>query len=371
MATRIATLQAFEDALFGDQEAMLRAPSGSNTLKACLFTLIVLVKDLEHTVFVQDLVNLIAKKNPCKIIFVSVDTTTQESILDKDCSTRVIGDTSANVVCDVVSIHVGASQVHAIPFLIIPEIIPDLPVFMLLGHDPVEFQSIIFQLEPYVNRVVIDIPHLNNIGQFSEHLLSMKQRHKFVGLNWVRTKPWREALSHVFDTKESLNNLKTARRIEIRYVHKPDTTKSLHPDTQAIMLEAWLATQLGWRPISIEEQKDAIRITYATNDREILVQLTPSDSTILDNGNVASIEISADNDVHYLLSYEHDDKNIVVHASSQDRCEMPYALFLGSFQRGRKLPREIFHQKISSHYIPTLEMLASKIWQQDRQTTQT
>jgi glucose-6-phosphate dehydrogenase assembly protein OpcA len=371
MATRIETLQAFEEALFGDQETSMKTAAGSNTLKACLFTLIVLVKDMEHTVFVQDLVTLIAKKNPCKIIFVSVDTATKESILHKDCSTRTIGDSSANVICDIVSIHVGASQMHAIPFLIIPEIVPDLPVFMLLSHDPIEFQSTISQLEPYLHRIVVDIPHLNNIGQYSEHILSMHQRNKFVGLNWVRTKPWREALSHAFASKEALNNLRSARRVEIRYVHKSDTKKSLNPDTQAIMLQAWLATQLEWRPISLEAQDDSIRITYATNDREILVLLTPTDSAILDNGNVSIIEISADNDVHYLLSYEHDDKNIVVHASSQDRCEMPYALFVGSFQRGRKLPREIFHQKISPHYIPTLEMLASKIWQQDRQITQT
>lgn len=368
MASHLGSLEAFETALFGDKARAAAQTAGHNTLKASLFTLIILVKDLEHTVFAQDLVRLIAKKLPCKIIFVSADPANQSNVIEKESSCRTIGDSQSNVLCDVSFIHVGTNQAAAIPFLVLPEIIPDLPVFLLIEHDPIDFQNIISQIEPYVHRIIVDIPHLYNVGQFAEHLLSMKQREKFVGLNWVRTKPWRDAFVHVFHSEELVQRLSKAKRIEIRFAHNPESRKTVLPDTQAIMFQSWLASRFNWRPARLQESPDSIHLTYATDSREIDILLVPTTSVLLESGNIASIEINAEDEVHYLLSYEHDDKNIVVHASSQDRCEMPSSLFVGSYQKGRQLPKEIFQQKISAHYIPTLEIMASRIWQQDRES---
>ena len=76
---------------------------------------------------------------------------------------------------------------------------------------------------------------------------------------------------------------------------------------------------------SVEENTDHMLIRYSSNSREISVIITPTDSNILEEGNVSSVEIRGDNDLHYLLSYERDDRHIVIHASSQDRCEIPYS----------------------------------------------
>ena len=92
------------------------------------------------------------------------------------------------------------------PFLVIPEIVADLPVFLLIGNDPSEVKTVIDQLDPSVNRVVFDILHLQNISAFADdEILALPLKQKYIDLNWARTKPWRETFARVFNTKESLS----------------------------------------------------------------------------------------------------------------------------------------------------------------------
>ena len=107
-------------------------------------------------------------------------------------------------------------------------------------------------------------------------------------------------------------------------------------------------------------------LKYSKDHRMFSVILAPTDNDIMEEGSVTSIEISGENELHYLLSYEKDDKHIAVHASTHDRCEMPYTLFVGSFQKGRALACEIFQRSLSDHYLPCLESLASPLWQKKR-----
>ena len=360
-------MQLFEDELFGNVPASVQAAEGANTLKASLFTLIVIVKDTERTRYLQQLVNLITKKFPCKVVFISVDTAAKESFLTKNAITRVVGNGSTAISCDLLTIEVSEDQLQRVSFLVIPELIADLPAFLLIGHAPSEIKTIVDQLESSVNRIVFDALHLQNICMFAEEILSLQHRSKYIDLNFARTKPWRETLAHVFNSKDAISLLAACTRFEIRYSHRhSSSTGNATPDTQAILLQAWLASRLGWQPVSVEENGDHMLIRYISGPKEVSILITPTESNILDEGNIASIEIRGDNDLHYLLEYERDDRHIAIHASSQDRCEIPFSMFVGSFQRGRALPSEIFLQPASEHYLPMLELLSSQVFQKER-----
>jgi glucose-6-phosphate dehydrogenase assembly protein OpcA len=359
-------MQLFEDELFGNIPVPAMASEGTNTLKASLFTLIVVVKDAERTLYLQRLVNLITKKFPCKVVFIAIDSESRESFLRQNASTRIVGNGSNAIAYDVLTIETSHNQQHRVPFLVIPEILADLPAFLLIGHDPSEVKTIVDQLESCVGRIVFDVIHLQDIGRFAEEILALPNKQKYVDINWARTKPWRETLSRVFNTKEALSLLSLCNRLDIRYSRRPMSTENSSPDTQPIFLQAWLASRLGWIPVCVEENNDHMLVRYSLGSREISVILTPTDSNVLEEGNIASIEIRGDNDIHYLLAYERDDRHIVIHASSQDHCEMPYSVFVGSFQRGRALPSEIFLQAASEHYLPMIELLSSHLWERNR-----
>jgi len=334
-----------------------------NTQKASLFTLIIVVKDIDRAMHCQHLVHNIAKKLPCKVIFVSIDSQAQESFLDQRFSTRKVTNGSS-VSCDVLTIQTSLDQLDKVSFLVTPQTIPDLPVFLLVGHDPSEVQLLVDDLQPYVERIVFDAAQIPNIGVFAQRIAALTQKQKYVDLNWARTKPWRETFARVFDSKERFDQLSNCCSIEVRFSQSP--TCSHHLDTQALFFQAWLASRLKWQLSSIEEAEKCIKIQYTFDQQSISVIISPTDSEIMEEGGITAVEIRGENDLHYLMSYEQDDRHIGVHASSKDRCEMPYTLFVGSFQRGRTLPSEIFQQATSEHYLPMMELLASTPWHKDR-----
>ena len=357
-------MQQFEDELFGTIAPPLPAPEGSNILKAAFFTLIVVVHGMEKIERCQNFVSLISKKFPCKIIFIAIDTDTQETFVHHTLSTRIVGSGSSGIACDVLAITASQDQVQRVPFLVIPEILADLPAFLLVGHEPTESKTLVDQLEPYVNRIVFDVLRLTDVGRFAEQILGLPKREKFVDLNWARTKPWREALFRTFNSKEALDHLASCNRVEIRYCHRPSPNH--FPDTQALLLQAWIASRLGWQLSSIEDAPDHAVVHYSSGTREILMVLTPTDSSVVDDGTVVSVEIMGEHDIHYLLAHERDDRHISIHSSTQERCEMPYSLFVGSFHRGRALLSEAFLQTASPSYMPALELLASRPWRRER-----
>ena len=98
-------MQLFEDELFGNVPAAATAIQGSNTLKACLFTLVVVSKEAERALYLQRVVNLITKRFPCKVVFIAIDTGATESFLKQNASTRIVGTGSNAISCDVLTIE--------------------------------------------------------------------------------------------------------------------------------------------------------------------------------------------------------------------------------------------------------------------------
>ena len=347
-------MELFDEELFGTP-----TPPGEHPPRASLFTLIVVAKDADRVHHCQQLVNLVANKFPCKVVFIGIDSGSTETFRQQRYTTK-----GPEIPCDLVAVTVSPDQLQRIPFLVLPEIIADLPTFLLVGDLPSEVAPVLSQLERYVNRVVFDTPRLSNIGLFADQILALPNRAKYVDLHWARTKPWREALCRVFGTEDASSLLSSANRIELRYNHRP-----IHDqisDSQAILLQAWLGARLGWALSGIEETDDHMTVRYSQPRHETSVIITPTDNPIAEDGSVVSIEVKGDNDTHFLLSYEKDDTHIVVHASSQDRCEIPYCLFVGSFQRGRALPSEVFLLPSSEHYFFSLQSLSSDHWRKAR-----
>jgi len=325
-----------------------------------LFTLIVAAKDAARVHHCQQLVNLIVNKFPCKVLFIGIDSASKETLRQQRYMTKPLSAPP----CDLAAVTVSLDQLDKLSFLIIPEIIADLPAFLLVGGLPSDVTAVLEQLERYVSRVVFDTPRLLDVGRFADHILSLPGRAKYIDLHWARTKPWREAFCRVFNTKEALALLSSASRIEVRYNHRPIFNQI--PDSQAILLQAWLGSRLGWKLDGVEEAGDHTTIRYTYQQRPITIVLTQTDNPIAEDGTVVSVEIKGENDAHFLLSYEKDDTHIIVHASSEDRCEIPYCLFVGSFQRGRALPSEVFLLPPSEQYLSSLEALSSDHWRRGR-----
>lgn len=337
---------------------------GQNLIKACLFNLIVVAEDVESGMHCQELVRIITEKFPCRIIFVRTDPTIQSDFLQITRSVQTIGSGATCVCCDQIAIDASANQLQKIPFLIFPQIVPDLPIYILLSKDPTIPSPIVSMLQQYATRIIYDVPAITNYEQFSASILKMFGDHpssNFIDMHWTRTKAWREVLARVFATPEKLRALALSKNVQISYVESPSNNPH-RSEIQSIYLQAWLATALQWELVSVTREGSSTRISYKYTNNSITVSITPKDTGTLDQGAIYSFEAMSYNESHVLISHERESKHVTVHASDPQQCQMPYTLFLSNYQRGPALVGEVFYQPVSIHYRKMIEYLNNKAW---------
>jgi hypothetical protein len=300
-------------------------------LKACLFNLIVITKDFT---LAKQQVNALTKKYPCKVIFITIDPTSKESFLKRGSEPFLI--------------EASSDQIHKIPFLVVPELSSDFPSFLFAENSIFE-SPLITALEQYVERIFFKA-HPSHIGSFASSLLTLPYASKCVDLNWVKTKPWRQAFYSVFSNKEKVSHLKSSTTIHISFCNG-----SSGANFQSMLLQAWIASCMSWKLLSGAN----FTFTYSHNERTYVVILKPVENSILEEGSIVSVEFFGDTDIHYLLSYGRDDRHITVSASTEAFCEVPYTLFVDSYQKGKALANEILQQQSAEHYFPTLKLLTT------------
>ena len=331
--------------------------------RACLFTLIVIASDRDKGARCQQLIQLLSKKFPCKIIFTILDALQQENTLLINRSIMTTKNGGEPIACDLMTIQASLDESAQLPFLILPEILADLPTFLLTSESPVDLPSSFQMLEPYINKTIFEVTEVDSYEDLASSLLAYAKNIQIVDLNWTRIEPWRIALARVFHSAAKLEQIHKIEKIELRYAKRK---KGYMPNTeiQAVLLQAWLATRLGWHLESLELNDDKMLLTYkTTNDHFFILQLLSSDSSFLEEGTVESIETTTVDGFHFLMAYEKDDRHIVVHASSNDRCEIPLTFSVGTLQRGTSLSCEMFQPALSSHYLPVLEYFKKPLWE--------
>ncbi len=348
-----------------------KADSQVGGTKACLFNLLVISYDLESSVYCQELIRIITEKFPCRIIFVRGEQDSTFDFARMSKSMQVVGSENNRIVCDFISIEATSKQFNQVPFLILPNIVPDLPVYIVLAHDPTKDTLLLHQVEALANRIIFGTPYVDNMQRFTRSVRQLvKTNHRqFIDIHWARSKAWREVLAKVFLSAEKLEALEAATSIHIVFTALPGTASNRY-ELQALYLQAWLASRFGWKVKGVDGPRSTPRITYATKTGTVTISLGVQDSEILDRGAIWSVEIMGDKDHHFLISHERDSKHVKVHASGPDRCEMPYTIFMSNYQRGSALIGEIFYQPPSAHYASMLEMFDSDIWNQHAMQTE-
>ncbi len=337
----------------------LSALDTSSILKACLFTLIVYSKDFEQYTRSQKIIRLISKKCPCKILFVHIDGSAKDLFQKEHIFFKNSSQTASNSMSELISFQISQDQLHKMPFSLLPEIAPDLPVYSFVADSPKEHEHIFTMLMPYLQKIVFDPIHINNYSHFSQEILSSTHFEKYIDINWLKIKPWREAIWRIFE--EKIDHIKYASNITIRYSKSPISSENVTLNTQAIYLQSWLSVSLDFTLSHIKKSEEGLHLFYKSGSSALEIDIIQYDCSFLEEGSVISIEINGINNTHYLIGHESDDRHIVVHSSSSDRCEMPFVLFVGSFQRGHIIIDELFRSlNSSSRYSLMLKELMSQ-----------
>jgi glucose-6-phosphate dehydrogenase assembly protein OpcA len=140
-------------------------------IKASLFNLIIYADVKEKSDFLDDMVKTILEKYPCRIIFISGNTDALKNSLRTSVANIIVGKGENAVACDRIHIDVSPQQLHRVPFIIFPLLIPDLPIYLLWGKDPTGEMDILPHLRPYASRLIFDSDSTYNLQDFSRKML--------------------------------------------------------------------------------------------------------------------------------------------------------------------------------------------------------
>jgi glucose-6-phosphate dehydrogenase assembly protein OpcA len=134
--------------------------------------------------------------------------------------------------------------VSRIPSAIRSLLIGDLPTILLHFHPRLDLPWV-EELMAMADLILVD-SCLAAPGHEIEtwHLVEREGSRRVHDLAWARLMPWRAILAEVFDEKECLPALRAIRSVEIGFAGPGD------PPPPVWLLAGWLASRLGWEPVS-------------------------------------------------------------------------------------------------------------------------
>lgn len=331
---------------------------GAGSIKACLFNLIIYSQDQRRLEHVQQLVKMVLERFPCRIIFIHGDAEATGDRLRTSVSADTTTKGGVTIGCDRITIEAAGKPLSRVPFIILPHIVPDLPVYLLWGQDPTRDCEILPHLERFATRFIFDSDCTDDLSRFSSHLLARlgHGRRETIDLTWARLRGWRDVMTQVFDTPDAILQLASSRVIEIEY-NSHGCERCEHDDFQALYFQAWIGSRLTWKPTGVEVTEGQRRITYTNGLQQVTVLLKPTKCANLPTGVLVSVDVKTSNKHHYGIRRQGDSRMVQVEISSEEVCELPATLALSSLDRGSQLMQETFYEPPGDHYRAMLQTL--------------
>lgn len=328
-------------------------------IKACLFTLIIYAQTARSSEHLQQLTDSILDKFPCRIIFIYSDQTKKNSYLHVKASTIFSGQTNT-IACDFISINASFDMLERIPLIITPNIVPDLPVYLLWGQNPFNEYKIFPLIQSYAKRVIFDSECSDNLNVFCLEMLKNLQLldMEIMDINWALVSHWRDLFPQIFDTEVKIEELTLSQEIIIKY-HNNTSAMQPHLDIRAIYLQGWLAARLGWTYKRSIKTESGVQVHYESKGHPIVILLSPESSPELSCGSIISIEICT-SERNYFIQRKAHLSQAVIHISTKELCELPFTLSLPDVHRGDAFMNEIFYNQIGDQYVEMLKMIAEQ-----------
>jgi glucose-6-phosphate dehydrogenase assembly protein OpcA len=332
---------------------------GKKALKAHLFNLIFYTPKSDRTAYIQTIAQKIIDKFPSRIFVIVADETKNSGELTTNVSLISSSKGEYAISCDLIQFEGSGDKLKRIPFVILPHLITDLPVYLIWGEDPSLNNPLLAQLEPFVNRLIFDSECAQNLPAFAKAVLAHKNEAHcdIADLNWARCESWRDLLTDLFYPEERLAALGKVKSMRITY-NSCESAFFCRTAVQAIYIQSWIASQLNWKLDKTKNEKEKISYFYTAPQGPVEVILDPTCHDKLAPGMVISIDLATQDEMLFSLSRNTNDPTEVdVHISSKERCELPSQFIFAKTESGSSLVKEICHRGTSNHYLKLLSSI--------------
>lgn len=249
-------------------------------MRASVLTLLAFVETEEEGRETFNLIGNVIAQNPCRaILMVAEPKAHPEGLsawISAQCHLPVSG--ARQVCCEQIYVQARGEAVKGLDNVVIPLIIPELPVFLWWRAGRFAPPPFLDQLLRVTNRVLVDSARFEEPEVDLATLARQVGRFRkvdglaFSDLNWARLTPCRELIAQNFDSSEACTCLPDLAEVSLEWAQGAGGEGSR--TAQAFLLTAWLASRLGWHPVSrITASADPNRvIEFRNGDRPVRVQ---------------------------------------------------------------------------------------------------
>ncbi len=332
----------------------------TNKMRACLFNLIVYAERKERAEYLTAISQKVIEKFPSRVLFITYDASSQASEV-KTAVSVLTAEAGAHVIaCDLIEIAVSPTTRARIPFMLLPHILPDLPIYVVYGGDPTQESATSRQLERLASRIIFDSEETPDLTSFAQAVVAKKEKQALdvADLNWARIEGWRQLFANVFKSPEELAVLRQASTIKIHFNHrKAPAFQRIH--IQSVYLQSWLAAQLGWKLTGYEKKGDELFFSYTANEHTIDVTLVPKHMPRTSLGRPLSVAIQTRANINYLFKRQDNcPDHVLIEKSTPSFCSLPTTFIFEQDVSGKSLVSEICKKGSSWHYVTMLSQLA-------------
>ncbi len=331
---------------------------GTNTIRASLFNLVIYVKKDLREEYLQKIAKTIIRKYPCRIIVITEFEQTGEEFL-RTYVTDMIPSEKSSIFCDVINFEVAGSYRDRIPFVVLPHLLPERPVYLLWGDDPLKKDPISIKLENRATRTIFDSESAVNIVDFAEMVLAHQNKVfcDIADLNWARCASWRNLFSNAFNTPSNFECVNDAKEIQIFY-NTLETEHFSHTKIQATYFQGWIATKLNWKLDTVLRTKDEISFNYISGKGNVVIHLSPGRNKNVAPGRILSANINSHQNETITFERDKDDINkIALHHCTSSTCDMPIFHLFGEEMGSRSIMQEIYSQGTDTSFLRVLELI--------------
>ncbi len=353
------TLSSIWESLEGTKET---AKKGGGKMRASLFNLILITQNNARSAYIHGIAQSVIEKFPSRILFVSIDKQTTESLFRTKVSVLNPADSNSDIACDLIEFEVGERDIERVSFALLPHILPDLPIYVVWAEDPTQENALMCQLEKFATRLIFDSESTDDLPLFAKTILKHHTQAlcEIADLNWARTENWRFLLFSIFSCNERLAELKDAKSLQLIF-NAQETQFFCHTRIQSIYLQGWLACQLQWKLESFLASKEGLQFIYRKQDAQsVHVCLTPKSLPQFAPGAIASFDLITRADRQFSfqrnLATTH---QATIKISSKEQCAMPTQFIFSKGKIGQSLAKEICQRGTSQHYLHLLHFISN------------
>lgn len=334
---------------------------GTNKMRACLFNLIIYSKKSQRLDYLNKVAQKVIEKFPSRIIFITYDEQCSNHDLRTSVSVLTADEGENEIACDMIEIDVCSKDHPRVPFVMLPHILPDLPVYLVHADDPSQENPIAKKLEHFASRIIFDSEATSDLPAFARAALIHHERTTadIADLNWARMEGWRQLFANVFKSQDELDILRRCKEVHIHF-NAQESAALCHTNIQSIYLQTWLATQLGWKQTGVTKKENTLSFSYETEHTPIHISLHPSKMEGILPGRILSVEIHADQKYTYMMKRNPDcPHHVIIEKSTEELCSLPTHFVFDKDVSGQSLVKEICHKGTSQHYLSMLKTLST------------